>query len=43
MADSADVLKALSRNHLPGVNYSVLVPNMKGYETYSKFFDSSTL
>jgi isopropylmalate/homocitrate/citramalate synthase len=33
MADTADVLKALVRHQVPGVTYSALVPNMKGYET----------
>lgn len=31
MSDSVDVMKNIQR--VPGVNYPVLVPNLKGYET----------
>lgn len=31
MSDGVDVMKNLPR--LPGVNYPVLVPNLKGYDT----------
>lgn len=31
MSDGVDVMKNLKR--IPGVNYPVLIPNLKGYET----------
>lgn len=34
MADGVDVMKTINRK--PGVNYPVLVPNLKGYETAMK-------
>lgn len=37
MSDSAEVMKNLVR--VPGVNYPVLIPNLKGYESaVSTFF-----
>lgn len=31
MSDAVDVMKTIQR--APGVNYPVLIPNLKGYET----------
>lgn len=40
MSDGVDVMKGLKR--FPGVNYPVLIPNLKGYETAVSFSSSDT-
>lgn len=36
MASSGEVLSTLMNDHIPGVTFSALVPNMKGYESYAQ-------